>query len=111
MPKFCPSCRNEYQDHLASCPADHLDLVAHLLPLETFVDVYAAVDELEVERLLGYLSAEGIDARELCTGISQLPGLGDSFVIAVPARSKAKVKALIEEARRDNFISRAGNFL
>lgn len=111
MPKFCPSCRNEYQDHLSACPDDCLDLVADLSPNDTFVDVYVAVDDLEAERLLSYLSASGVEARELCMGISQLPTLGDGFVVAVPSKSKLRVIALIEEARRDNFISALGSFL
>lgn len=113
MPKYCPTCLGEFKDTVKMCPSDGAALSDKRLPTsERYIDVYAASDALEAERIITVLEEEGIVAHESSSGVSQIPSLGDNrFIIAVLRGSIKQSKAVIEQARQDGVISANGIFL
>ena len=114
MPKYCPRCESEFTDDMKNCPADKRTLVDHisLLKNDFFVDIYAAADEIEAERITSYLASIGIRSREALSGISQLPVVSDTrFIISVQQSMRDKALDALKQARQDTIISQNGSFL
>lgn len=113
MPKYCPVCCGEYKDSVKVCPKDGEALSDKKPPLsDRFIDIYAASDTIEAERIVAFLAQAGILVKEAELGISQLPTLADKHsVIAVQRGHIKESKALIEAARKDGVISSQGIFL
>ncbi len=112
MSKYCPACKSEFQDDVKICPDDQSKLVSRLGAEDLPLDIYLAQDEIEAERIVTYLRSEGIDCERSVTGVSQLPAAGDNhFVISVPESKRAEAKICLEQARRDQVISKSGIFL
>jgi hypothetical protein len=114
MPKFCPICEAEFQENQTTCPKDKVPLSKKIAKPhdDYYVDLYAARDEIEVERIITFLRSEGLDCKETLQGMSQLPFLGDEMHLLSVRKSQAKkAESLINKAREDNVISRQGRFL
>ena len=114
MAKFCPKCCDEFKDNVDICPVDKVKLKEKPCKDEEviFVDIYAAKDEIEAERITAFLKKDGVVARELSEGISQLPVSSDiRYVLAVAKSDALKARRIIENARNDGVISDDGNFL
>lgn len=113
MSKYCPICLSEFNDAIKKCPDDNVNLVDKKPDeYDEFVDVYAASDEIEAERIITFLHESGIDANESMTGISQVPSAGDTHFVICVAKEQAKgAKAILERAREDGVISLNGIFL
>lgn len=112
MSKYCPVCQAEFQKNIKQCPGDNVELLAKLEPVDIRVDIYAAKNEIEAERIVTYLRSEGVKAEKSVGGISQLPVDSDQRVnVMVPKSQVAKAKEMIENAIRDQVISSLGNFL
>jgi hypothetical protein len=80
--------------------------------IERFVDIYAASNEIEAERIIAFLHDQKIASNYAKAGISQLPVASDTAFIISVAKAQAKsAKTLIKRAREDNVISDDGNFL
>jgi len=113
MSKYCPVCCGEYKDAIKTCPKDGAVLNDKKPPLsDRFIDIYAASDTIEAERIVAFLAEAGILVREAELNLSQLPTLADKRSIIAVQRGHIKdSKALIEEARKDGVISLQGIFL
>jgi hypothetical protein len=113
MSKYCPICLGEYQDKIMRCPKHDINLVTKKPEdSERFIDIYAATDELEALRIMSLLEEEGIEAHKYLSGVSQFPALSSSaYVVAVINKKINEAKSIIEHAREDNIISKAGVFL
>lgn len=113
MPKYCSICLGEYKDRVEYCPKDNAKLTNKKpKAYERLVDIYAASDEIEAERIITFLRDEGIVTTESVAGISQLPVASDTrFIIAVLKDDLAQAKKLLNEARQDGIISENGTFL
>ncbi len=80
-------------------------------PNEAFVDVYAAANKLEADRLLSLLSDDSIEGHLRENKVNQFPtDSHHTFVIAVDAEQEQPATALIERAREDGVITKDGNF-
>lgn len=112
MPRFCPSCFSEFTDEYTICPQDEQILVVKKPEVEALVDLYAAVDILDAERIVELFLDEGILAHEITEGISQMPVSNEiRFIISVKKDAFPKAKILIEQAQVDGVISKDGSFL
>lgn len=114
MPKYCPLCESEFNDTVKSCPKDKKPLLDKAPPEahNYFVDMYAAADEIEAERIISYLLSIGIPARESIAGLSQMPVVSDMRYIVSVQRSKInEAKDAINQARHDQIISKDGSFV
>lgn len=112
MPKYCPKCESEFTDDKKICPTCKEALVSKPATQEYFVDVYAAADEIEAERITSYLASIGIRAREAMSGLSQFPVVSDTrFIISVQQNMLKKAQDAILQARHDHVISEDGSFL
>ena len=118
---FCPECRSEYQDFVDRCADCEVALVAELPPEETettrwceFIDVYAVNDFLEAEAIKVLLEREELTIFVKDMHISALPmsvGSNAQYIIEVEQQHVLKALALIDEAIRDEYISKQGSFL
>jgi hypothetical protein len=113
VPKYCPICLSEFKAGISDCPKDKVPLVSQKpKEFERLMDIYAASDEIEAERIIVFLRDNDMIAKETRTGISQMPVASDTrFLISVLKETVDKAKRLIEKARNDGVISRNGNFL
>lgn len=114
MTKYCPICESEFTDYIDTCPADKTPLSSEPPTSKTdfYVDIYAAADEIEAERIISLLTDVGISARESVTGLSQIPVVSDTrFILSVRRSNLAEARKLIEQARQDLVISETGTFL
>jgi hypothetical protein len=113
MSKYCPVCFSEFQEALKTCPNDNVELLHNKRKeIERFVDIYAASNEIEAERIIAFLHDAKIDSKYAKSGISQMPVVSDTaFVVFVAKEHVKKAKALIEHARDDGVISDNGNFI
>lgn len=113
MPKYCQKCESEFTDDKKICPTCKEALVNKAPAAnEYFVDVYAAADEIEAERITTYLASIGIRAREATSGLSQFPVVSDTrFIISVQQSMLQKAQDAILQARHDHVISEDGSFL
>lgn len=113
MPKYCPKCESEFTDDQKTCPTCKETLVNKQPDAdEYFVDVYAAADEIEAERITTFLASMGIRARESMSGLSQFPVVSDTrFIISVKQSMLKKAQDAILQARHDHVISEDGSFL
>lgn len=113
MSKYCPVCFSEFKEAVKTCPKDHVELL-HSKPteIERFVDIFAASNEIEAERVVAFLHDAKIAGKYAKSGISQMPVVSDTaFIISVAKEHAKKAKTLIESARKDGVISDNGNFL
>ena len=113
MPKYCPVCLGEFKDSVIMCPKDQTSLVTDKpAAIEKLVDIYAASDEIEAERIIVFLREEGLLARQYRSGISQLPSVSDDrHIVSVLKDNRSQARGLIEQARSDGVISNNGTFL
>lgn len=114
MSKYCPICEGEFKKGIKVCPVDHIQLLDKPVVESTnyFIDIYAAENEFEGERIRAFLTDKGISSQETQEGIAQMPVASDSqFIIAVPKSDAEKARRLIEEARLDQVITSNGSFL
>ena len=75
------------------------------------IEIYAPSNELEGERIVGFLQSEGIEANMQATqNLPQIP-TGTEFTIFAPAKSRQKAIELIANARLDKVITDTGMFL
>lgn len=113
MPHYCPVCLGEYKVQIVKCPKDATLLINKKPPaFDRLVDIYAASDEIESERIVLFLRDKGFVARESISGISQMPVVSDTrFIISVLKEDRKEARAVLEQARNDKVISRNGNFL
>lgn len=113
MPKYCPICFGEFKEQMTVCPKDKANLVdAKPVEIERLLDIYAASNEIEAERIIAILEDEGIFATESQTGISQLPVSSDTrYIIAVFKENAMAAKKHLEQARKDQVISENGGFI
>jgi hypothetical protein len=113
MPKYCPICFAEFKDVVKDCPKDNVALLnKKSKEIERLIDIYAASDEIEAERIVAFLQDKNIDAQKSTSGISQMPAVSNiRFIISVVKESEKPAKAVITQARIDGVISFNGNFL
>lgn len=114
MTKYCPICESEFTDYMDICPADNQPLSSEQPSknIDYFVDLYAAADEIEAERIISFLTDAGISARESVTGLSQIPVVSDTrFILSVRRTNLTEARQLIEQAQKDLIISQTGTFL
>lgn len=113
MPKYCSKCESEFTDDVKTCPTCKQALVTKAPPEDAyFVDIYAAADEIEAERITAFLASIGIRARESISGLSQMPVVSDTrFIISVQQTMLKKAQDAILQARHDQVISEDGSFL
>lgn len=115
MSKYCPICQGEFKKGIKVCPTDHIELLSKKdasEKTEILVDIYAAENEIEGERIRAFLADDGIVGQESATGIAQMPVASDNrYVIGVPQSDERKARKLIERARKDKVISTNGSFL
>lgn len=112
MSRYCPVCFGEFKDAVKTCPKDNVELTDKKpSEVDRLVDIYAASNEIEAERIVAFLRDAQIDAVLLRAGISQLPMANESFTIAVKKLDITEAKNLITEAREDNVISQNGRLL
>ena len=111
----CPICSCEYQNSIKICPDDGGLLTLHRPPTNVTsftVDIYAAANEIEAERIISFLKDESIEATHQQSGISQLPSISNNrFLITVSTPSKEKALRLLTSARHDGIITTSGIFL
>jgi len=115
MTKYCPDCGSEYQNNINICPDDGAILsftrVAPSLG-PTALDIYAAANEFEAERIIAYFIDEGIHAIHEQTSIAQLPSFSDAhFIITVNTNDKERAIQLLNDARSVGIITTSGVFL
>lgn len=80
-------------------------------PNEAFVDVYAAANQLEADRLLSLLADESIEGHLSENKVNQFPtDSHHTYVIAVDTDHQESATALIQRAREDGVITKDGNF-
>ena len=112
MSRYCPVCFSEFRDMVKICPKDNIALTDKKpAEVDRLVDIYAASNEIEAERIIAFLRDAHIDAVLLRSGISQLPMANENFTIAVKRREVDGAKALITRAREDSVISTNGRML
>lgn len=115
MSKYCPICQGEFKKGIKVCPTDHIELLSKTAAAErteSLVNIYAAENEIEGERIRAFLADDGIAGQESVTGIAQMPVASDKrFIIAVPQSDEKAARKLIERARKDKVISTNGSFL
>lgn len=114
MTKHCPVCQDEFKDTIEKCPDDQVKLVkgeAEAELPEEWVDLYAAANEIEAERLEGILEESGVPVQRMEVGVSQMPTTADSHsLIVVPQELADQAAQLVLEAREDGVISEDGFF-
>lgn len=114
MSKYCPVCQGEFKKGIKICPIDHVELLTKPVKDETemLVDIYAAENEIEGERIRAFLADDGIMAHDSMTGIAQLPVLSDTrYIIAVLKSDEERARKIVERARKDKVITSNGTFL
>jgi hypothetical protein len=112
MSRYCPTCLSEFGDEVGICPTHH----EHLLKkrpesVKVLVELFAASNIMEAERIVDILANHHILARESTNAISQLPANDAHFVVCVEKEKIAQAKKLIEQAQKDGVISKDGAFL
>lgn len=110
MSKYCPICENEFVDTVVVCPQHQVSLIAqpiaHSAPVPT-VDLYAALDALEAERLIGILAEHGIQAVFYENHVSIAPSHSDRhFMVAVDKAQEQEALRILRDAQKDGVISR-----
>jgi hypothetical protein len=79
---------------------------------EDLVEVYAAANAVEADRLVLLLEEDGVEAIARETTMSSFPSPAEAhYLILVRDGSKAKAKEIIEAARREGAISTDGEHL
>lgn len=114
MSRYCPVCGGEFTDKIATCPNDNtlLEKTASKQTLSGLKRIYAAKNQIEMERIANILEEKGIFVYDHKTGISQIPVPSDlHFVIEVPADQEKKAREIIKLAIKDEVISNLGRFL
>jgi len=114
MAKYCPKCAGEFEGDFSECPSDSTKLVDQKPEGGTvrYIDIYSARGEIEAERIVNFLRAEGVDARENINEISQLPSSVETrYLISVVQGQEKNAKLRIEQAREDGIISKLGSFI
>ena len=76
---------------------------------EELIELYAAADQLEADRIAMMLGQDGVEAIARATGSSAFPTEGAVFVL-VGAHDVDKARATIENARREGAITDGGEF-
>ena len=115
MTKYCPNCLSEYQNSATICPDDQGVLSSKRIKttkVSSLINIYAAANVLEAQRIVGDLEQEGITAAFLENQISQYPGVGDiHFIITVDPKQKDRAIQLLTKARQNGLVSTSGTFL
>lgn len=115
MTKYCPNCLSEYKNSVDICPDDQGILSnkkKQSTKVSSLINIYAAANILEAQRIVGDLEQEGIIASFLENQISQCPGVGDiHFIITIDPKQKDKVVRLLTKARQCGLVSTSGTFL
>lgn len=79
------------------------------LDTEELIELYAAPEQLEADRIIQMLAEDGVEALARVTASSTFPVEGAVFVL-VAAHDVDKARATIENARREGAISDGGEF-
>lgn len=113
MSKYCHTCLGEFKNSLTNCPNDHA-LLSDKKPVsfEKLVDLYAASNEIEAERIVTFLRDKGLMARISRPGISQMPVVSDThYLVSVLSDDVKAARDLIERAIEDGVLLSGGFFL
>jgi hypothetical protein len=113
MPKYCSHCLSEFREKVEKCPKDGTALTDKKpKAFERLVDFYAASDEMEAEHIVAMLRGEGVVTAVSFSGVSQLPAMSDRrFFVVVLKDDVKKARFLVEQARKDEVISKQGSFI